>query len=175
MAQNNLGTFSLAQNQPAWIPSPGTAAKGGGGGLGGALGSIASLAGAANPMSFLASAAPGLVQGAFGLIGGLMAPSQKKKWKWEREHLGKLTDQRLSSINKSMKPDTPYFNMAKNAPQMTGMLNNLLGAKAGMYYGGAAGAPQWSNAMSGPIQGLSAPQSPANPTPGRVPPWAKGI
>lgn len=170
---NGLGTFSLAQSQPAWIPSPGTAAAGGGGGIGGALGSIAGLAGAANPMSFLASAAPGLVQGAFGLVGGLLAPSQKKKWKWERQHLQKLTDQRVSNINKTMKPGTAYFNMAQNAPQMSGLLNSLMGAKASMYYGGAA--PPWGNTLAGPIQGLSAPHSPVTPSQGRLPSWAKGI
>lgn len=171
----NYGTFSLAQNQPAWIPAPGTvAAGGGGGGIGGALGALGGAALGANPISFLASAAPAIAQGVFGLIGGALAPSQKKKWKWERQHLQKLTDQRVSNINKTMKPGTEYFNMAQSAPQMSGLLNSLLGAKAGMYYGGGA-APAWNNAMAGPIQGMSAGPRPLVRPQGPLPSWAKSV
>jgi len=142
-----------------------------------ALGSIGSAIGgglmAANPISFGAAAAPALVQGAFGLLSGLIAPSQKKKWKWEREHLQKLTDQRLANINKSMKPNTPYFNFAQNAPQMTNILNNLLGAKAGMYYGGATGPGWGGNNFSGTIQGMQGGGRAV--TPGTLPGWAKSV
>lgn len=172
----NLGQFSLAQGQPAWIPAAGTVAAGGSGGgvasrlLSAGLGALT----ASNPISFGAAAAPALVQGAFGLLGGLLAPSQKKKWKWEREHLQKLTDQRLASIDKSMKPKTEYFNFAQGAPQASNLLNSLLGAKAGMYYGGAGAAPGWGgNNLSAAIQGMQAPQR--SVTPATLPAWAQRV
>lgn len=124
-----------------------------------------------SPVSFLNAAAPGIAEGVFGILGGLLAPSQKKKFKWEREHLSKLTDQRLASINKSMKPGQGYFNFAQGAPQMSNMLNQMLASKAAMYYGGA-GAP-WATAMSSQVPYMTATPQP-RPT-NSLPAWARSV
>lgn len=133
------------------------------------------------PSPLLLAALPAIAEGGMNILGGLIAPSMKKKWKWERKHLDELTKQRLGSINKSMKPTTPYFNMARNAPQMNEMLSKLLAGKADMYMGQNAG--RWDINFPQLIQQLGAPPAPvsapgAGPvTPGslggRLPPWAR--
>jgi hypothetical protein len=111
------------------------------------------------PVSLLTTVAPAIVDGLFKTFGGLLAPSQRKKDKWSREHSLKLGQQRMSAVNANMKPDTPYFNMAKGAAPMYEMMNKLLAGKANMYMGGGNQGQSWGVNFPQVIQELSAPRN----------------
>jgi len=140
--------------QPAWANFLGnTASSVASTGLSSALG----LLGSANPVGFLASAAPGLASGVMGILGGLLAPSQKTKDKWQREHLQKLSQQRVNMTDKYLKPADKYVNLAGNNMQPMGdLLQQILAKKAAMYTGvGGASSPPWASALSGIGTGLN--------------------
>lgn len=132
----------------------------------------------------LLAAAPAIAEGALKIVGGLVAPSQRKKFKWERENALKLGQQRMSAVNASMRPKEEYFNMGKNMGPLYEMLNKLLAGKAGMYMGGGNQGASWGVNLPQIIQQLTAQQTQApggggpgqfGGRPGLMPAWATTV
>jgi hypothetical protein len=58
-----------------------------------------------------------LVQTGSGLLGALVAPSEKKKLQWERENAQKMADWKSERVTSILKPKTPYYTSG-NLPQL---------------------------------------------------------
>lgn len=139
---------------------------------------LQSIIGAATPISAAAAAAPALVSGGLGILGGLLAPSMKKQLSWQREHLAKLAEMRVGMTDKYMKPKDAYVNLAGNGQmgQLGELLSRLLAGKAQMYNGQNAG--NWGISFSDVFNNLKNPSATSTPRPvtgNSMPAWAGNV
>lgn len=79
------------------------------------------------------------IEGIGGLASGLISlfgpdPAKKEHKYWEKRKTSKLAD-----IQKLLKPNAPWVNIAQNLPAMNTAMNNQVNRGLSLYRGGATG------------------------------------